>query len=190
MSRERIRVVYNTAPDRTLPDALKFREALRAYLSGPLPENWEMELVRIIDAFSHPNRLAMLIRLAHGPATIHELYEAAGVVVKSIYHHLRFFTTANLIAKEDAYRTPTIIRLVPQTHPITCSLLELALNGVRNGHTYYNPGSSKIDRTTQAVLRKLNKIEGNPRKNWATPLPPRSAERLNSAITKAHQESD
>ena len=108
VSRERVRVVYNTAPDRTLPDALKLREALKAYLTGPLPDNWEMELVRIIDAFSHPNRLAMLIRLAQGPATIHELFEAAGVVVKSIYHHLRFFTTAGLIAKEDTYRSPTI----------------------------------------------------------------------------------
>ena len=190
VSRERIRVVYNTAPDRTLPDALKFREALRAYLSGPLSGNWEMELIRIIDAFSHPNRLAMLIRLAQGPATIHELFEAAGVVVKSIYHHLRFFTTASLIAKEDTYRSPTIIHLVPQTHPVTCSLLELTLNGVKSGHTYYNPGTSKIDQATRTVLRKLNKIEGNPRKNWATPLPPRSGKRLNPAITAAHQESD
>lgn len=190
VSRERVRVVYNTAPDRTLPDALKFREALKAYLTGPLPDNWEMELVRIIDAFSHPNRLAMLIRLAQGPATIHELFEAAGVVVKSIYHHLRFFTTAGLIVKEDTYRSPTIIHLVPQTHPVTCSLLELTLNGVKNGHTYYNPGSSMIDQATRTVLRKLNKIEGNPRKNWTTPLPPRSGKRLNPAITAAHQESD
>ena len=59
-----------------------------AYFSQPLPDKWETELVRIVDAFSHPNRLAMLIRLAQGPATIHELFEAAGVVVKSIYHHL------------------------------------------------------------------------------------------------------
>lgn len=190
VSRERIRVVYNTAPDRTLPDSLKFRESLKAYFSQPLPDKWETELVRIVDAFSHPNRLAMLIRLAQGPATIHELFEAAGVVVKSIYHHLRFFTTAGLIEREDSYHSPTIIRLVPQRHPVTCTLLELTLSGVKNGHTYYNPGSAKADCGTRAILRKVAKQEGNPRKNWTIPLPPKIGKRLSADITTAHRESD
>ena len=188
VARERIRVIYNTCPDRSLPESVKLQAVLRGYLAGELADGWDVELVRLIDAFSHPNRLAMLIRLARGPATIHQLTRAAGVVVKSIYHHLRFFTSAGLIACGRNARGFTAISLVPQTHPVVCTLLELTLAHARVGQDYRLEGPSHVDDATRGVLRKISAAEGEPRRNWKSRRPLRSPNHQIPSITLAHQE--
>lgn len=188
VSRERIRVIYNTCPDRSLPEARKLQDVLRGYLARELADGWDVELVRLIDAFSHPNRLAMLIRLARGPATIHQLVQATGVVVKSIYHHLRFFTSAGLIMWERNAHGSTAIRLVPPTHPVVCALLELTLAHAEAGQNYHLEGSSHVDAVTRAVLRKVGIAEGESCGNWKSPRSPRHPNRQLPSITRAHQE--
>ena len=73
VERSYIKVFYNLNRDRSLPKSVELQEALKAYLTGNLADGWEDELVRLFKAFTHFNRLAMIIRLAEGPATLHEL---------------------------------------------------------------------------------------------------------------------
>ena len=169
--RERIKVLYNTDHDRSLPDSVAFQEALVKYLRQDLTANWEIDLIRRLKAFTHFNRLAIIIRLAEGPATIAELYDSVGVVVKSLYHHLKYLTGAKLVEVERRYGEGSVIKLVPQDHPVVQTMLRVILAGAKDGQRYYNPGSGTVDVATRKVLKKVAAAEGNPRANWMNPKP-------------------
>ena len=169
--RERIKVLYNTEHDRSLPDSVAFQEALVAYLRQDLPKGWEMDLIRRLKAFTHFNRLAIIIRLAEGPATISDLYESVGVVVKSLYHHLQYLTGAKLVTVERRYGEGSVLRLAPQTHPVVQAMLGIVLAGAKNGQRYYNRGTNRADAASRKVLRKIAREEGNPKTTWTRPKP-------------------
>lgn len=164
--RDRIKVFYNTEADRSLPEALKFQSALRKCISGPLAKGWELKLMTVLRGFSHFNRLAILRRLAEGPARYDELFEAMGVCVKSVYHHLHYLRCANLVTTvyEDGER---VFVLLKPEHPIACCLLELLLSDRRAAAAYYNPGSGReTDRAEKTVLKRLSAHEGNAHGRW------------------------
>lgn len=164
--REQIKVFYNLNQDRSLPQSVELQTALAKYVTDdPLP-GWEDRLVRIFKGFSHFNRLALIIRLAEGDATLDELIKSAGTVVKSIYHHLRFLYGAGLVDTIRSGRDKTVYHLKPQTHPITRVLLRHVLEGVKDGQRYYNPKSGKPDDETAAVLKKIRREEGVTSTNW------------------------
>lgn len=163
--RSHIKVFYNLNRDRSLPQSVALQQALAKYVAGELEMGWEDELVRIFKAFTHFNRLAMIVRLAEGEATLRDLNRAAGTVVKSSYHHLRFLVGGGLVAVRHQYHAPDIYSLRPQTNPISRMLLKLALEGVAGGERYYNPPSRSLDKSSKAVLRKIRREEGVTREN-------------------------
>ena len=165
VERSYIKVFYNLNRDRSLPKSVELQEALKAYLTGNLADGWEDELVRIFKAFTHFNRLAMIIRLAEGPATLHELNRAAGIVVKSSYHHLRFLCGAGLINIKREWHHPDIYSLNPPTQPIAKLLLKQTLDDAAAGERHFNQSNRKIDRESKAVLRKIRKEENATRDN-------------------------
>ena len=172
--RDRIKVFYNGEQDRSLPDAMALQSALRTFFAATPKDGWESEIMTILRAFSHFNRLAILIRLADGPATLDDLFGAMGVCVKSVYHHLGFLHAAGLIEEKREYHRPSTFSLVWPAHPFAETLLKLVLEGADKGETYKNVGSGRApDRKTKAVLRKIAKAEHDPRKNWRTCGPKR-----------------
>ena len=172
--RDRIKVFYNGELDRSLPDSMALQTALRTFFASDPKRGWESEIMTILRAFSHFNRLAILIRLADGPATLDDLFKAMGVCVKSVYHHLGFLHAAGLIEEKRAYRRPSSFSLAWPTHPFAETLLKLLLQGAGKGESYYNAGSGRgTDRATKAVLRKIAKAEHDPRKNWRSCGPKR-----------------
>ena len=160
VERGRIKVFYNGRQDRSLPDSVAFQDTLRQCLEGDLPDGWESELMTIMKAFTHFNRLAILTRLAEGPAEISDLMQAVGGCVKSIYHHLRILYSADLISGDMAPRKATVFRLKPAVHPLACTLLKISLGNQHRFAKYWNPpiGDGK-DSDTRAILRKLRKAE-------------------------------
>ncbi len=118
----------------------------------------------IMKAFSHFNRLAMITRLAEGPATIDDLRQAIGGCVKSIYHHLEFLNVAGLITVAHAFHRPSVFQLVPPVHPLTRTLLEITLQRQSRFRKYWNaPIGDDNDRTTRYVLRKIARAESTQR---------------------------
>lgn len=164
--RAEIKVFYNTSMERSLPESEELHRALKAYVTGQLTSGWEEGLVRIFKGFTHFNRLAMIIRLARGEATLSELTEAAGTVVKSQYHHLRFLYAAGLIDTRKRCHQETLYRLLPQWHPVAQVLLRHVLDGVKGGETYYNPSMRRLDDESKAVLRKIRREENTTAYNW------------------------
>ena len=160
VSRGRIKVFYNSNLDRTLPDSMEFRQALEESFALDSANGWEQRLVKIMKAFTHTNRLAMITRLAEGDTTIELLHEAIGGCVKSIYHHLVFLEEAGIVGKTIAYRTATRFKLLPQTHPLARALLRLTLGRKECFNHYWNPpiGDEK-DSATRAVLAKVARAE-------------------------------
>ena len=167
VERSYIKVFYNLNQDRSLPKSIELQEAMQEYLSGKLTAGWEDELVRIFKAFTHFNRLAMIIRLSEGPATLHDLNRAAGIVVKSSYHHLRFLCGAGLIDINREWHRPDIYSLKPPTHPIAKLLIKQTLEDAANGERHFNRAGKKIDRESKAILRKIRKEENATRDNIA-----------------------
>lgn len=163
--RSDVKVFYNLNQDRSLPDSMELQEAMKDYLSGPLAEGWEEALMRIFKGFTHFNRLAMIVRLAEGEATVADLRHSAGVVVKSVYHHLRYLFNAGLVRYRREHHKPDVYSLVPQSHPIARLLLKQVLRGVTKGARYYNPREKDCDRASRAVLKKVRKAEGVTREN-------------------------
>lgn len=163
--RSDIKVFYNLDEDRSLPDSVELQRALKAHVSGPLEDGWEEKLLRIFKGFTHFNRLAMIVRLAEGEATLADLRHSAGVVVKSVYHHLRYLFNAGLIEYRREYHKPDVYSLIPQVHPISRVLLGQVLRGVANGARYYNPRACDLDRQSKAVLRKIRAAENVTRDN-------------------------
>ena len=173
--RDRIKVFYNAEQDRTLPDSAAIQKSLALYFAGDPQEGWETEIMTILRAFSHFNRLAILIRLADAPATLDDLFDAMGVCVKSVYHHLAFLSAASLIREEKFYRRPSVFHLVRPEHPFARTLLRLLLADSRNGGRYYNEGSTHGDDTaTCKVLKKIRESEGRNRENWSSCGPMKS----------------
>ena len=72
---------------------------------------------------------AILRRLAKGEATKSELEASAGVVVKTVEHHLRLLSRAKLIEGRIGADGIGIYRLLPQNHPVFRELLRQALAG-------------------------------------------------------------
>ena len=160
VARGRIKVFYNGNQDRTLPDSAEFQDTLKKCLAGELKDDWESELMTVMKAFTHFNRLAVLTRLAEGPATVHELMETVGGCVKSIYHHLRILYSADLLDGVTAARRPTSFRLKPPSHPLARTLLKITLRNQKRFAKYWNaPIGDDKDPATLAVLDKINHAE-------------------------------
>ena len=190
--RQRIKVFYNTQPDRSLPEALAIRETMRTLCSGQMSEGWVSEILTVLRAFSHFNRLAMLERLFDGPATLDDLSDAMGVCVKSLYHHLRFLHSAGLLSVQMACRQPTVIALRKDVHPLAAALLGVVRGERSDGRTYKNRAvREKPDRATRKVLRKVARAEGNPRLNWrdGSKMKPKRG-KLKKSDRRAHLEVD
>ena len=166
VERAEIKVFYNTSMERSLPESEELHRALKAYVTGPMPSGWEEGLVRIFKGFTHFNRLAMIVRLAQGEATLSELTSAAGTVVKSQYHHLRFLYAAGLIDTRTRCHQETLYRLLPQKHPVAQVLLRHVLDGAKDGETYYNPVARRFDDESKAVLDKIVREEKTTAYNW------------------------
>lgn len=190
--RQRIKVFYNTEPDRSLPEALAIRETMRTLCASPMTDEWVSTLMTVLRAFSHFNRLAMIERLFDGPATVDELSGCMGVCVKSLYHHLRFIHSAGLLSVRTACRQPTVIALREDVHPLAAALLDVLRRERAEGRTYKNRAiREKPDRATRLVLRKVAKAEGNPQTRWrdnAKMKPKRG--KLKQVDRKAHLEVD
>lgn len=165
--RQQIKVFYNTTPDRSLPEALRIREAMRTFFNGKLDEQWVSDVMTVLRAFTHFNRLAMLSRLLQGPATINDLKEATGVCVKSLYHHLKFLNSADLLVVTETYRKPTEIALPASVHPMARVLLDILRDENGKGRTYKNKARrEKLDVASRMILHRVAVAEGNPRENW------------------------
>lgn len=159
VTRGRIKVFYNSSQDRSLPDSIELQNVLRTCMSEPPRTGWEEELLTILKGFSHFNRLAIIVRLAEGPATIDQLAAAVGGCVKSMYHHLRILYSAGLIDGEGANNKATVFRLVANPHPLARTLLKITLRNQERFARYWNPPSS-VDAATRAVLRRIEAHEG------------------------------
>ena len=190
--RDRIKVFYNGEQDRSLPDSMALQAALRSFFATDPKQGWESEIMTILRAFSHFNRLAILIRLADGPATLDDLFKAMGVCVKSVYHHLGFLHAAGLIEEHRAYHRPSSFSLVWPAHPFAETLLRLVLQSAGKGESYYNVGSGRDpDRATKTVLRKIAQAEHDPRKNWRSCGPKRPKRKtMSSQTVKALADDD
>jgi DNA-binding transcriptional ArsR family regulator len=67
---------------------------------------------RLFQALGDPTRLAVVERLARGPASVSELAAPAGMALPSFLQHLKVLETAGLIRSEKIGRTRTC-RLEP-----------------------------------------------------------------------------
>lgn len=165
--RDRIKVFYNCEQDASLPDSIAIHDALRDYLASGVKKGWESEIMTFLRAFSHFNRLAMLVRLSRGPATMDELFESMGVCVKSVYHHLGFLHAAGLVTEARRQRQPSVFSLVWPEHPFCRVLLERVLADADGRARYFNAGSGRgVDRSSRAALKKIRKAEGCGRSTW------------------------
>ena len=160
VTRGRIKVFYNSEQDRSLPDSVEIQETLKACMVADSAPGWEGKLMTVMKAFSHFNRLAMITRLAEGPATIDDLRQAIGGCVKSIYHHLEFLSAAGLISVDQAFHRPSVFQLVPPAHPLARTLLKITLQRQSRFRKYWNaPIGDDNDPATRYVLRKIDRAE-------------------------------
>ena len=107
----------------------------------------------------------MITRHSEGPATLHDLNRAAGIVVKSSYHHLRFLCGAGLIDIKREWYRPDIYSLKPPTNPIAQLLIKQTFEDAATGERHFNRSSRKIDQESKAILRKIRKEENVTRDN-------------------------
>lgn len=164
--RDRIKVFYNTEPDRSLPEAVSLQAALRKCISGRQTKGWELKLMTVLRGFSHFNRLAVLLRLAQGPARYDELVDAMGVCVKSFYHHLHYLRCADLVTT-DSIGGERVFVLVQPSHPVAVCLMKLLLSDRYASAAYYNSGSGrKTDRAEKSVMKRLSAHEENSCGRW------------------------
>lgn len=164
--RDRIKVFYNTEPDRSLPEAIAFQAALRTSVSGRQAKGWELKLMTVLRGFSHFNRLAILLRLEKGPATYAELMDSMGICVKGFYHHLHYLRCAGLITTVCRGRDRMFMLVRPE-HPVATCLMKLLLSERFASAAYYNPGSGReTDRAEKSVLKKLATVEKNSGNRW------------------------
>ena len=164
--RQMNKVFYNLNRDRSLPQAAELQKALATYMRGNLPDGWEDALVRIFKGFTHFNRLAIILRLAKGEATLSELERAAGTIVKSTYHHLRFLYAAGVVDTYRVGRGGSLYFLKQPTHPVTKVLLRQVLGDEYGGSPNYNPVAGCPDKASRIVLAKISREEGVTATNW------------------------
>ena len=192
VTRDRIKVFYNGNQDASLPDSILVQKALRDYFAKGAKKGWESEIMTILRAFSHFNRLAILVRLSEGPATMSELFDSMGVCVKSVYHHLGFLHAAGLLTETRKCRRPSVFTLVEPVHPVCRVLLSLVRAGAREGRSYYNGGSGRrTDRASRATLKKISKAEGSSRATWKKRGPKRDvAKKMPRHIVSALEDDE
>ncbi len=166
VTREHIKVFYNLNTDRSLPQAAELQHALAAYVKGNLPDGWEEALVRLFKGFTHFNRLAIIVRLSKGKATLLELESAIGTVVKSIYHHLRFLYAAGLVETHRIGQEKIVYVLRKPANPVAKVLLRHVLGERRGDKTNYNPVAGRPDKASRFVLAKIRREEGVTASNW------------------------
>ena len=166
VKREHIKVFYNLNRDRSLPQAAELQQTLATYMRGNLPAGWEDTLVRIFKGFTHFNRLAIIARLAKGDATLPELERAAGTIVKSTYHHLRFLYAAGVVDTYRVGRGSSLYFLKEPTHPVTKVLLRHVLDEEYSRNSNYNPVVGCLDKASRIVLAKIRREEGVTPTNW------------------------
>ena len=135
-------------------------------MRGNLPDGWEDALVRIFKGFTHFNRLAIILRLAKGEATLSELECAAGTIVKSTYHHLRFLYAAGVVDTYRVGRGGSLYFLKLPTHPVTKVLLRQVLGDEYGGSPNHNPVAGRPDKASRIVLAKIRREEGVTATNW------------------------
>lgn len=164
--RDRIKVYYNTEPDRSLPEAIAIQSALRACVSRPQKKGWELRLMTVLRGFSHFNRLAILLRLAQGPASYAQLCAAMGVCVKNFYHHMHYLRCAGLV-DTTFVNGESLFVLVRPEHPVSVCLLKLLLSDAYASAAYFNPGSGReTDSAEKRVLKNLAAQEANSNGCW------------------------
>ena len=190
--RQRIKVFYNTTPDRSLPEALVIREIMRPLCASPMTDERMSEIMTVLRAFSHFNRLAMLEQLLKGSATISELSDAAGVCVKSLYHHLKFLHSAGLLLVQKTYRRSPVISLRKDLGPLAKALLDVLRGEQAENRTYKNHAAQEYpDRATRVALRKIARAENHPKQNWRDNSKMKVKHRkMKKADRKAHLEVD
>lgn len=178
--RDRIKVYYNTEPDRSLPEAVSIQSVLRSCVSGPQKKGWELRLMTVLRGFSHFNRLAILLRLAEGPASYAQLCAAMGVCVKNFYHHMHYLRCAGLV--DTAFvNGESLFVLVRPEHPVSVCLLKLLLSDAYASAAYFNPGSGReTDRAEKRVLKNLAAHEANSDGRWREKKTMRSRSRNGS----------
>lgn len=164
--RDRIKVYYNTEPDRSLPEAVAIQSVLRSCVSGPQKKGWELRLMTVLRGFSHFNRLAILLRLAQGPASYAQLCDAMGICVKSFYHHMHYLRCAGLVDTAFVDGAAVFVLVRPE-HPVSVCLLKLLLSDAYASAAYFNPGSGReTDRAEKRVLKNLAAHEANSDGRW------------------------
>lgn len=152
--RERYSVYYNLSEDRSLPEATRLRNAFRdCFEASELADDWTDGMMVMLKAFTHFNRLAMIRQLAKGAATKEELERSAGVVVKTVEHHLRILVRAGLVEWCSDNGVVGYYRLLPQAHPVARELLLQTLGGE---HDYVN-----FAKGSERDLRLLHGKVGN-----------------------------
>lgn len=151
--RERFSVFYNLTADRSLPEAISLQHAFIDLFNSPnLESDWIGRMMVVLKAFTHFNRLAMIRRLALGPATKRDLEKASGVVVKSLGHHLRYLRLAGLLESRGDAGTESTYALCEPTNPIAKELVRQVLCGSQD---YFNNAKG-----TEENLRLLGSSSG------------------------------
>lgn len=151
--RERLSVFYNLSKDRSLPEAAVLQDAFIEFFAQHREGNdWKKEVLVVLKAFTHFNRLAAIVRLSKSDADKETLAKSMGVVVKTFEHHLRYLVKARIVGARGEPGKPSMYRLLPQSHPIAKTLLDLLL---ADGRTFYNDA-----RGTEENLRLLRDSSG------------------------------
>ena len=124
-------------------------------------QDWKEYIMTQVKAFSHPNRLAMLLRLISGDATISELKKAAGKCVKTLKHHLLLLNSAGLLSYKRRYHQPMLISLRCDCDPITAVLMGMLSYQSELGMSFYNDTPERgLDSASKTVLRKVAAADG------------------------------
>lgn len=191
VERHEIKVFYLFGTGTVWPEVVRFRTALSELFENNLGENWELDLMTQLRAFSHFNRLAMLVRLARGPASRGELEKAVGTCVKTMEHHLEFLYAADLIKMEKRGNLSAVEMVAPRCG-VSRVLLESVLEHARKGIDYRNVVTDvPIDLATRAVLRRIASMEGNGGDKWQrkSKMKPARGQWTASVITALQEEN-
>lgn len=175
-----------------MPNSEKFGRCLKEFLKNELSDGWEIDLMTILRGFSHFNRLAMLVRLVHGDATVNELKSSIGTCVKTLEHHLEFLHAADLVGVVGDMRQNCRIQLRLDVHPVARVLLQILREEAKDGIDYRNVVRAHVvDCATRKVIRRIECHEGNLGTKWMrkTKMRPLKS-RLTEDAIKAMQEDD
>ena len=190
VERREIKVFYSPDRDSQWLEVRMFLSVLETCLADACTAGWEIELMTVLRAFSHFNRLAAILCLSRGPVTPVDLKHAMGTCVKTVEHHLEFLYAANLIEVVRAGTGP-VVALREPTHPLAQVLLEALRMGARQGIDYRNAaGTRGIDAASRAVIGRIARCEGNSGGRWMRmsrmkPVSGRMTDEVRSALAEA-----